>query len=160
MPLPREVFEKIVYYRREVERIWQDYLGPARPPGPEVVPAPVDVYETDAAIVIDVELPGVPASAIEVSVSTDVLVVEGERQDALLSRGPGARYHHAERAHGRFQRILEIPRAGDMRRLEAQLQGGILKITIPKVDDRRGRWRRVEVADLDAADRRGSERAR
>ena len=149
MPLPREVFEKIVYYRREVDRIWTEYMRPGRTENLATVPAPVDIYETDCTINIDVELPGVALGDIDVSVSTDVLVIEGERKKPDLGDLPGARYHQAERAYGRFQRIVEVPRAGNTRRMEARFERGLLEIKIPKVTDRRGRWRQIPVTSSD-----------
>lgn len=154
MPLPREVFEKIVYYRREVDRIWNEYMRPGRSQSLAAVPAPVDIYETPDTINIDVELPGIAADSIEVSVSTDVMVIEGVREKPDLQALPGARFHLAERAYGRFQRIVEMPAAGNMGRMEARLDAGLLMITIPKVDDRRGRWRRVPVQVSTSAESR------
>lgn len=142
MPLPREVFEKILFYRQEVDRIWNEYLRPGRSESFASVGAPVDIYETEESVKIDVELPGVDAGSIDVSVSTDVLVIEGTRAAPELV---GWQYHQAERSYGKFQRIVEIPRPVNMGKMTARLGGGILKITIPKVADRRGQWRRIEV---------------
>jgi HSP20 family protein len=151
MPIPREVFEKIVYYRREVDRIWNEYLGAARGAEADTISAPVDVVESEDQIVIDVELPGVPAEAIEISASNDVLVIEGVRTAQDPSAAPGGRYHQAERAYGRFQRILELPRGGNLGRMQARLSRGVLEITVPKVRDRRGQWTRVPVTSDDPA---------
>ena len=63
-----------------------------------------------------------------------------------LAALPGARFQLAERAYGRFQRIVEVPAAVNTKRMEARLDSGLLRISIPKVDDRRGQWRRVPVS--------------
>jgi HSP20 family protein len=73
------------------------------------------------------------------------LVIEGERKATDPASAPGGRYYQAERAYGRFQRILELPRAGHLGRIEARLSSGVLEITVPKVKDRRGQWTRVRV---------------
>ncbi len=146
MALPREVTEKIIFYRQEVDRIWNEYVRPSRQESLGAVPAPIDIYETDATVNVDMELPGVDAESIELSVSTDVMVIEGVRKKPDLAALPGARFQLAERAYGRFQRIVEVPAAVNTKRMEARLDSGLLRISIPKVDDRRGQWRRVPVS--------------
>jgi HSP20 family protein len=146
VPLPREVFEKIVYYRREVDRIWNEYLGSARAQqDTDTVSAAVDVLETEEQIEIKVELPGVKPDSVEVSASSAVLVIEGERKATDPALAPGGRYYQAERGYGRFQRILELPRAGHLGRIVARLEAGVLEISVPKVKDRRGQWTKVKV---------------
>jgi HSP20 family protein len=149
--LPKEVFEKIIFYRREVDRIWGEYVRPGRSPALAGVPAQVDIFESEQAINVEIELPGVRADDIEVSVSTGVIVIEGERKKPDTEEVPGARYYQAERAYGRFQRMIELPMPADTSRLQACLRHGILEISIPKVADRRAKWRRVPVSEAEEA---------
>jgi HSP20 family protein len=150
MALPREVLEKVVFYRSEVDRIFREYLRPGRTGALAAVPAPVDVYEGEHAVSIDVELPGVAAGEIELSYSRDVLLIEGTRSEPSLDALPGGRFFHAERSYGRFQRMVELPRAADMGRVSARLEEGVLRIVIPKLTDRRGRWRRIPISETPA----------
>jgi len=144
MALPREVFEKLVFYKKEIDRIWNQYYRPGRQEGLSMAPAPFDIYETEDAIHVDVELPGVRAEELELSALNDVLMIQGVRTRA--EEGP-ARFHQAERSYGAFSRLIELPRPANMGRLEATLDHGLLEIRIPKVEDRRRQWRRIEVRE-------------
>lgn len=147
MALPREVFEKIVFYKKEVDRIWGEYFSRQSQQTLSMVDASVDIYETDDAVIIDMEMPGVDGDSVEVSVATDVVMIVGERKKPRLTELNAARFHQAERAYGRFERLIEVPRPANMGRLEAALDNGVLRIRIPKVEDRRGQWRRVPVTE-------------
>jgi HSP20 family protein len=69
--------------------------------------APVDIFETEAALVILVALPGVELEDIEVTLSAGILVVSGER--TLPAETREARIHRIEIPHGHFERRIELP---------------------------------------------------
>jgi HSP20 family protein len=69
--------------------------------------APVDVFETDQALIILIALPGVELETIAVTLSAGVLTVKGER---LLPRElDNARIVRMEIPHGHFERRIELP---------------------------------------------------
>ncbi len=88
---------------------------------------PADVYETDAALVITVEVPGLPREAITLAVHDGRLVVEGRRPP----RSPDATCHQLERGHGAFARPFPLPPSADADRITAALADGVLTITVP-----------------------------
>ena len=102
----------------------------------ECAPA-LDVYETDDALEVTVDLPGVEASAIRVISKGDSVLVAGEK----TPRRPRAEssFHLVERGYGRFARVVRLGRACDTGNAKATLAGGELRISIPKISDRRGR---------------------
>jgi HSP20 family protein len=69
--------------------------------------APVDIFETEAALVILVALPGVELDDISVTLSAGILVVSGER--TLPADMREARIHRIEIPHGHFERRIELP---------------------------------------------------
>jgi HSP20 family molecular chaperone IbpA len=69
--------------------------------------APVDVFETDDALIILIALPGVDPEHITVSLEAGLLVVAGERPLPRESRD--ARIHRLEIPHGHFERRIELP---------------------------------------------------
>jgi HSP20 family protein len=103
----------------------------------------LDIFETDAEILIEVELPGVTQEEIELSVLRDVLVIEGAKP--RREGGQGREHICMERSYGRFRRIIEIPGAGDTRSIQAHLAEGVLRIRLPKIEDRRGQRRKVAI---------------
>jgi len=102
----------------------------------ECAPA-LDVYETDDTLEITVDLPGVDASAIRVIAKGDSVLVAGEKT-ARRTRTESS-FHLVERGYGRFARVVRLGRACDTARAKATLVGGELRVSIPKMTDRRGR---------------------
>jgi HSP20 family protein len=97
----------------------------------------LDVFETDETLEITVDLPGVDASAIRVIAKGDSVLVAGEKS----ARRPRAEssFHLVERGYGRFARVVRLGRACDTAHARATLAGGELRVSIPKMTDRRGR---------------------
>jgi len=91
------------------------------------------MVETDEAIVVDVELPGVKPEDVHLEVEGDVLRITGERR-AIASR-QGRNYHHLEHHYGHFERQLRLPRSVDRNTIRAEFDSGILSITLPKQRD-------------------------
>jgi HSP20 family protein len=108
----------------------------------------LDVYETDDALEITVDLPGVNAAAIRVLAKGDGVLVAGEKS-ARRTRGESS-FHLVERGYGRFARVVRLGRACDTANARATLVGGELRISIPKISDRRGRA--VTIAVMARAD--------
>ena len=97
---------------------------------------PIDVYETDAALEITVDLPGVTADAVRVMSKGDTVLVVGEKTPRRA--GGDSSFHLVERDFGRFARAVRIMHACDPSGASAQLVDGELRISLPKLKDRRG----------------------
>jgi HSP20 family protein len=103
----------------------------------------LDVYETDDAVEVTMDLPGVEASAVRVMLKAGVLLIAGDKA-ARRVRGESS-FHLVERGYGRFARTVRLGRACDATRARATLAHGELRVTIPKIADRRGRTLQVPV---------------
>ncbi len=97
---------------------------------------PADVYETRAQVCITVELPGVDQDELEVMLFEDAVVVQGERH---LACDTGGRYHAAQIRQGAFRLEAVLPAPIDADGVEARYDRGLLTITLPKQNARRGR---------------------
>jgi HSP20 family molecular chaperone IbpA len=98
----------------------------------------VDVYACRGNLVTAPAVPGIAADSLRVRFHDRHLVITGERRER---RPPAsaASFHCMERPQGRFTRIILIDVAIDIQLAEAQVGGGVLTVTIPRVKDRRGR---------------------
>jgi HSP20 family protein len=105
---------------------------------------PVDIYETDDSIEIAVDLPGVDAATVQVMSKGDAVLIVGEKPPRRV-RGESS-FHLVERGYGRFARAVRIARPCDMARATAALVAGELRISLPKIADRRGRAVRIPIA--------------
>lgn len=131
--LPSEVGE----FADEVRRVFLDLgrvFGPESLAG-ECAPA-IDIYETDDAIEITVDLPGVDPSAIRVMSKGDSVLIAGEKPPRRV-QGEST-FHLVERGYGRFARAVRITRPCDFAHARAALAKGELRISLPKLQDRRG----------------------
>ena len=97
----------------------------------------LDVYETDDTLEITVDLPGVTTATIRVLAKGDSVLIAGEKA-ARRARGESS-FHLVERGYGRFARVVRLGRACDTANAQATLDGGELRVSIPKIGDRRGR---------------------
>ena len=88
---------------------------------------PLAVWADDAAVQLELDLPGVRLEDVTVSVHDGVLTVEGERKPARAD----ARVEH--RRFGRFTHRLALPDDVDADKVEARLSNGVLAVTLPKV---------------------------
>lgn len=101
---------------------------------------PVDVLETEDALVVRAELAGVAAEAVRVSVDGEWLQIQGERP--ALSGDDVQRLHRMEIPSGPFVRRLRITIPIDRDAVVARLADGLLQVLLPK---KRPARRRIQV---------------
>jgi HSP20 family protein len=89
---------------------------------------PVDLYETADAFVLTAEVPGLQRNDVEIHAEGNRIVIRGERSGQV----PCEQYHRVERGHGRFSRAFMLPEMIDVDTVSADLQDGLLTVTIPK----------------------------
>jgi len=91
---------------------------------------PADVFETEDAYFVKIEIAGMKEEDFLVSVEKDFLVVSGDRPDAP----PASRraYYQMEIRSGHFVVAVALPGAVDIEHAEAEYEDGFLMITLPK----------------------------
>jgi len=107
------------------------------------IPA-VDIYETNDAIVLQAELPGIPREDIFIEVKDNTLTLKGEKKFEREVKEEN--YHRVERSYGSFQRAFTLPGTVEQDKVKAKFKDGILEITLPKVEQARPKQIRVEVS--------------
>lgn len=128
----REIFEELAATLEPEQR--------AR--GGECHPA-VDVFETDTAVEIVMDVAGIAPDAMRIVFRSGVLLVAGEKAPPV-ARAPQA-FHLVEREFGRFARGVRVNGAFDVQGGRANIRNGELTIVIPKRADRRGRAHRIPI---------------
>ncbi len=91
----------------------------------------VDVGETEQAVLIAVELPGVSADKVTVSIEENLLKISGEKNGVTESTPP-IRWHRNERAFGKFERAFRLSDTIDVNGITASNRDGVLTLTLPK----------------------------
>ena len=105
---------------------------------------PCDVLERPEAIDVIMDLPGVQADTVTILVARNTLVIAGRKLPAACGHAEAA-FHLAERMFGRFARVIHVTGAFDASRADAALHAGELRLTLPRIEERRGREIRVAV---------------
>jgi HSP20 family protein len=144
--IPEESLEKLLRFRREINRVFKYFFDSKKDKdsaGVDNIDVPLDIFEFDDEIFIEMDLPGVAREDIDLSVLRDIIVVEGTKNKENISAP--ANYHCLERSYGGFRRIIEIPGVGDTHNIKADLNQGVLRISLPKIKDRRGSRRKVQI---------------
>jgi HSP20 family protein len=90
----------------------------------------VDIVEKDNAYLVKAELPGLAPENIDVQVENDVLTVRGERKYENTQENAG--YRRVERSYGSFARSFVLPKGTNPEAIDAQVENGVLTVTIPK----------------------------
>ena len=114
----------------------------------EVYAPPMDVFEHEGLLVVEIELPGASKEAIEVYVSRNTVTVEGVKGEVKREREQTTKqvsFLRLERKFGRFFREFELPAPCNARACEATYENGLLVLAFKKIEDRRGERHRIEV---------------
>ena len=90
---------------------------------------PVDLFESEDGYVVAVELPGLTREDVKIEAQGDRLVVSGSRPVPAVAP---QRYHQVERGHGAFSRAFAFAHPIDVDRISAEVQQGVLIVTVPK----------------------------
>jgi HSP20 family protein len=133
--LTEALIEPLARLRNEVDRIFEEF--PTRWPSSRfnlpsglLVPA-VEMTEAKEAFKLDVEVPGMEATDIEMHVHDGAIYISGEKKDRKDEDQKG--YAYSERSFGTFERRIELPANADKKEIKAKIRNGVLEITVPKL---------------------------
>jgi len=129
----------------EVRRLFERLIQSEHPSASAECTPPIDVFETTDGIEVVLDVPGVVADQIQVVVARETLVVMGRKSPSGCEHQHEAAFHVAERAFGRFARGVRLSGAFDVGRGTATLRDGELRVTLPRIEERRGRERRIPI---------------
>ncbi len=101
----------------------------------------MDAFRQGETFQVDLDLPGVDADSIDVTVERNVLTVKAERR---RPQAEGATYVVKERPQGTFRRQLALGESLDSGRIEASYHDGVLTLVIPVASA--AQPRRIEVS--------------
>ena len=99
-------------------------------PGLVFTPA-VDIFETDRELTVLADLPGVKAKDLTIDVRDDVLSLAGE---VNTLEGPNEVVVLREYETGKYVRQFNLSEVIDQSKIEANLEEGVLRLTLPKVE--------------------------
>lgn len=122
---------------RDLDRLTEAMLGTRSRPAV----MPMDAYRQDGSFVVHLDLPGVTADSIDLTVEQNVLSIHAERKPPV---DDGAEKVVAECTYGVFSRQMFLGDTLDAERLEADYDAGVLTIKIPIAE--KAKPRRIEIS--------------
>ncbi len=99
-------------------------------PAKGFIPA-ANVFEHKGDLVLRLDLPGMDAKDIHVSVEEGDLIVMGERKESKEVKEEG--YYRKESSYGAFERHMTLPKGVKESDIKAEYESGVLEIVIPNV---------------------------
>lgn len=92
----------------------------------------VDISETDDALLVYAELPGMTKEDVDITLENHLLTLRGERQFDRDEKKEN--FHRIERSYGAFSRSFTLPSNVQAEEVKASFQDGLLTVEIPKVE--------------------------
>jgi len=141
-----EPFRDLVTPQRDFDRLFRDAFssqhGETELSTRSWAP-PVDIYETEEAIVLKAELPGVDPKDVEVRVEDNTLYLKGERK--FEKEVKEQNYHRVERSYGSFARSFSLPNSISTDKVKAEFKDGLLTLTMPKREEAKPKTIKIDV---------------
>ncbi len=124
--------------REEVQELMSRAFGEHVDVWPfERISPSLDLIETEGAVEVRVDIPGMEAKDIDIQVNGNLMTVSGERKEEREEKGKT--YHRVERRTGSFSRLVTLPCPVKEGAVEAQYKNGILTVTLPKTEECKSR---------------------
>jgi HSP20 family protein len=101
----------------------------------------LDISERKDAYLVTVELPGIEADDLEITMEDGLLTIQGER--AFAQESSEQQFHRVERRYGAFRRSITLPAQVQAEQIEASFDNGVLQIVVPKMEEAKPKRIRV-----------------
>lgn len=134
--IPWEDENPFVSLRKQMDRVfdefWKDFpsLGLLGQTRQGAFSPRVDLTDTEHALKIAAEVPGMDEKDIDVTLTKDALTIKGEKKEEKEEKTSD--YYRTERSYGSFVRTIPLPAEVDPTKVQASLKKGVLMITLPK----------------------------
>jgi HSP20 family protein len=128
-------FSPFAFLQQEIDRVFDKFDGFNARTWPTAFAErgfspSMEVVETDNAIEVTTELPGLDEKDVEISVADGMLTIRGEKKTEKDERKKS--YRLIERSYGAFERAIAVPEGVDASKVKAKMSKGVLKVEVPK----------------------------
>jgi HSP20 family protein len=125
-------FPRVSDFEREFPRWMSEVFGPETSLRDFEFLPEANVSETEKAIDVSIDLPGMKPEDVKVELHDRVLTISGERKEEKEEKGKT--FHRVERRSGSFRRSFTLPMEVDEAKVDAKFEHGVLNITLPKTE--------------------------
>lgn len=124
---------------REIDRFFQQAFGG---PGERTWGMPMDAYRKDDMFLLQLDVPGIAADAVELTVDNNVLTIKATRHAPTMHEGVEPVI--SERSWGEFSRQVLLGNNLDVSKIRAEYDAGVLTVSIPVAEQ--AKPRRIDVS--------------
>lgn len=135
-------FQEFNTVKQQLDQLFDDFAGVETAPT-TWTPA-VTLVDSEEALSLHVQLPGVNPDNIDIQASREVVAISGDRKAPELTDAETLRRN--EFRYGSFRRVVSLPVAIDPKSVTADYEAGILVLTLPKAEDERNKVVKVSIA--------------
>ena len=128
-----DAFRDVLALQNRMNSIFQEY-NRNQGEGDSLVTAafvpPVDIYEDEQKIALNLEVPGMKESDLDIQLENNLLTVKGERKFEKEEKEEN--FHRIERRYGSFFRAFTLPSTVNTESVQASYNAGVLKLELAK----------------------------
>lgn len=128
---PWSPWRDMMSLRQTIDRMFEEPTLPRYFSGDAVFPR-LNIRETEKAVIVEADVPGVTEEEIDIEVHSDALVISGSRSQTEEVNDEN--FYHREVAFGTFSRAVALPAEVVPEKANAEIENGILKIELVKVE--------------------------
>ena len=143
-------WQEMNHLQRQLNRLFDDALTPDNWENFgnfSKIPA-AELTETDDALHLKLEVPGMQAKDIDVQVMADRVAISGERKSETKSEENGTT--RSEFRYGKFQRVIPLPARIQNTNVTAEYKDGILNLTLPKSEEEKNKVVKVNLGEANS----------
>ena len=138
-------WQEISHLQRQLNHLFDDALIPenwGEFGNLSKVPA-AELTETDEALNLKLEVPGMEAKDLDIEVTVDHVSITGERKSESRSEEQGRT--RSEFRYGKFSRVIPLPTKIQNTNVTAEYKDGILNLTLPKAEEEKNKVVKVNL---------------
>ncbi|HEY9671549.1 MAG TPA: Hsp20/alpha crystallin family protein [Waterburya sp.] len=130
--------------QQQMNRLFDETLVPATGWERSLVRVPAaEMEETQDAIHLKLEVPGIEAKDLDVQVTENAVSISGERKEETKTEENGVT--KSEFHYGKFQRVIPLPARIQNTQVQAEYKDGILNLTLPKAEEEKNKVVKVNL---------------
>ncbi|MBD1835241.1 Hsp20/alpha crystallin family protein [Cyanobacteria bacterium FACHB-472] len=135
--------------QQQMNRLFDEALVPATGGERSLVRVPAaEMEETQEAIHLKLEVPGIEAKDLDVQVTENAVSISGERKEETKTEENGVT--RSEFHYGKFQRVIPLPARIQNTQVQAEYKDGILSLTLPKSEEEKNKVVKVNLGQTAA----------
>jgi HSP20 family protein len=126
-------FRNVNTLQHQMDRLFNNLVELHEATDDSNVKPAAEMYVDEANIYLQLEVPGLAPDEIEVQVNAYSVIINGERKEATIATAQSIK--KSEFRYGKVHRTVDLPEKVQIDSVQAKYENGILKLTLPKVED-------------------------